>query len=175
MSAVYFVKFMSDLFHQQVGFEFIDGVMDIIRQLPRHTYQILTEQIETIIKYFKKYRPPRTHGQKCSSRTSNTMSRALAFCEAFWARVRFLSAGSLPEDLSKIDLWDIHYVISGGKLGVKSMQPSPNLMWEFLDAWYNEEMTLMESRTFSPIHGKIQKTNGEKSKHQCHGIALSER
>ena len=37
-----FVVSKGDLFHEDVPFEFIDRVFDIIRKTPQHTYQVLT-------------------------------------------------------------------------------------------------------------------------------------
>ncbi|OFW44763.1 MAG: hypothetical protein A3J29_07965 [Acidobacteria bacterium RIFCSPLOWO2_12_FULL_67_14b] len=39
-----FVNSMSDLFHEDVPDPFILGVMDVIRQCPRHTFQVLTKR-----------------------------------------------------------------------------------------------------------------------------------
>ena len=41
-----FVCSMSDLFHKDVPFEFIDKVMNTIRQTPQHRYQLLTKRAE---------------------------------------------------------------------------------------------------------------------------------
>jgi protein gp37 len=40
---VIFVCSMSDLFHADVTFEFIDKIMDTIRATPQHRYQLLTK------------------------------------------------------------------------------------------------------------------------------------
>lgn len=47
----YFVNSMSDLFHSEVTFEFIDKVFDIIRATPYHTYQILTKREKRLIRF----------------------------------------------------------------------------------------------------------------------------
>lgn len=41
---MYFVNSMSDLFHNEVPFEYIDKVFDVMRDTPQHTYQILTKR-----------------------------------------------------------------------------------------------------------------------------------
>ena len=48
----YFVNSMSDLFHEDIPFEYLDQVFDIIRQTPHHTYQILTKRPEKAEEYF---------------------------------------------------------------------------------------------------------------------------
>lgn len=46
-----FVNSMSDLFHEDVPFEFIDKVLDTIMQTPWHTYQVLTKRTERMMDY----------------------------------------------------------------------------------------------------------------------------
>lgn len=47
-----FVNSMSDLFHAQVGFDYIDRVMaTIARTINRHTYQVLTKRPERMLDY----------------------------------------------------------------------------------------------------------------------------
>src|SRR3989338_2509372 len=48
----YFVNSMSDLFHNDIPFEFLDQVFDVIRRTPQHTYQILTKRAPRMLKYF---------------------------------------------------------------------------------------------------------------------------
>lgn len=40
----YFVNSMSDLFHQDVPFEFVEKVFSVMHQTPHHTYQVLTKR-----------------------------------------------------------------------------------------------------------------------------------
>ncbi len=47
-----FVNSMSDLFHADVPFEFIDQVFAIMALTPQHTYQILTKRPERMAEYF---------------------------------------------------------------------------------------------------------------------------
>lgn len=50
-----FVCSMGDLFHESVKFEWIDKVMEIIKQCPQHTFQILTKRPFRMKKYFDHY------------------------------------------------------------------------------------------------------------------------
>ena len=47
-----FVCSMSDLFHQDVPFSFVDKVMDTIRRTPQHRYQLLTKRADRMAEYF---------------------------------------------------------------------------------------------------------------------------
>jgi protein gp37 len=52
-----FVNSMSDLFHEQVPFEFIARVFDIMAQTPEHTYQILTKRPARMKEFIEQYVP----------------------------------------------------------------------------------------------------------------------
>jgi protein gp37 len=47
-----FVNSMSDLFHKDVPFDFIDKVFAVMALTPQHTYQILTKRPERMAEYF---------------------------------------------------------------------------------------------------------------------------
>lgn len=51
--AMVFVNSMSDLFHDDVPFEFIAAVFGIAAATPRHTYQILTKRPERMREFFR--------------------------------------------------------------------------------------------------------------------------
>lgn len=48
-----FVNSMSDLFHVDVPFEFLDRVFDVMASTPRHTYQILTKRPQRALEYIQ--------------------------------------------------------------------------------------------------------------------------
>jgi protein gp37 len=54
---VYFVNSMSDLFHKDVPFEFIDKVFAVMALTPQHTYQVLTKRPERMAEYFEDGNP----------------------------------------------------------------------------------------------------------------------
>lgn len=47
-----FVNSMSDLFHPDVPFEFVDKVFAVMALCPQHTFQILTKRPERMVEYF---------------------------------------------------------------------------------------------------------------------------
>jgi protein gp37 len=53
-----FVNSMSDLFHKDVPFEFINKVFGIMALCEQHTFQILTKRPERALEFFNKYLPP---------------------------------------------------------------------------------------------------------------------
>ena len=54
-----FVCSMSDLFHKDVPYEFIDRVFEIIKQTPQHRYQVLTKRAERMAEYFSFHEVPK--------------------------------------------------------------------------------------------------------------------
>lgn len=51
-----FVNSMSDLFHEDVSFWFIDKVFAVMASTPQHTYQILTKRADIMERWFNHYR-----------------------------------------------------------------------------------------------------------------------
>ena len=48
-----FVCSMSDIFHEDVPFDFVDNMFDVIRKTDQHRYQILTKRAERMAEYFE--------------------------------------------------------------------------------------------------------------------------
>ncbi|MFB0841830.1 DUF5131 family protein [Paenibacillus oleatilyticus] len=55
-----FVNSMSDLFHPDVPFEFIDKVFAVMALAPKHTFQILTKRPDRMLEYFCNHIPKST-------------------------------------------------------------------------------------------------------------------
>lgn len=114
-----FVCSMSDLFHKDVPFEFIDKVMNIIKQTPQHRYQILTKRIERMNNYFTSRETPNNMwlGVTVENKASKNRIDMLRNIDA---PIRFLSCEPLLEDLEELDLNNIDWVIVGGESGVSA-------------------------------------------------------
>lgn len=50
-----FVNSTSDVFHEDVPFDFVDKMFAVMALTPRHTYQILTKRPERMLEYFIKH------------------------------------------------------------------------------------------------------------------------
>jgi len=122
---VYFVNSMSDLFHEHVPFAFIDQVMAVMKQTPQHTYQILTKRAARMRKYFSKRIPPGNAWLGVSVENKKHGLSRIDQLRDIPASIRFLSVEPLLEDLGKVNLDNIHWVIVGGESGPKArpMQP----------------------------------------------------
>ena len=119
-----FVCSMSDIFHEDVPFEFVDKIMNTISRTPQHRYQILTKRAERMAEYFKNRLIPRNVWLGVTVECKNTISR-IDCLRHLGASVKFLSCEPLVEDLGNIDLNGIDWVIVGGESGPKArpMQP----------------------------------------------------
>ncbi len=113
----FFVNSMSDLFHEDVPDEYIDEIFSVMSRTPQHTYQILTKRAFRLPEYFgSKTVPPNVWlGVTVEDRKSG-IPRIEHLCRVN-AAIRFLSVEPLLEDLRKIDLTGIHWVIVGGESG----------------------------------------------------------
>lgn len=117
---VYFVNSMSDLFHEDIPDRFLDQVFSVIRQTPHHTYQILTKRAERLPEYFAKRSCPINVWLGVSVENRKYGVPRIAQLRQVDAHIRFLSVEPLLEDLGKLDLHDIHWVIVGGESGHKA-------------------------------------------------------
>ena len=50
---VVFVNSMSDLFHPEVPFSFIEKVFEVMNNTPQHTYQVLTKRADRLFEVHK--------------------------------------------------------------------------------------------------------------------------
>ncbi len=110
---------MADLFHNDVPFEFIDKVMDVIRSTPWHTYQILTKRAERMAKYFATRAIPANVWLGVSVEVPSVKHR-IDCLRNLPVSIRFLSCEPLVEDLGELDLTNIDWVIVGGEHAVNA-------------------------------------------------------
>lgn len=114
---MYFVNSMSDLFQEGVPFEFVDKVMSVIEKTPWHTYQILTKRSKRMKKYFSNRNVPDNAWLGVSVEDKKYGKPRIPDLQSIRANTRFLSIEPLLEDLGRIRLSGIHWVIVGGESG----------------------------------------------------------
>lgn len=117
---VYFVNSMSDLFHEDIPDAFLDAVFDVIRQTPRHTYQILTKRAERLPDYFKRRDCPANAWLGVSVENKAYGLPRIDYLRRVAASVRFLSIEPLLEDLGGLNWSGIYWVIVGGESGPRA-------------------------------------------------------
>lgn len=114
-----FVCSMSDLFHEQVPSQFIDRVVDVIKQTPQHNYQILTKRSTRMNEYFEERGIPQNIWVGVTVDISDSKER-IDSIRNLKAPIKFLSCEPLLEDLGKLDLTGIDWVIVGGESGSRA-------------------------------------------------------
>ena len=119
-----FVCSMSDLFHADIPFSFIDKVMDTIRQARHHRFQILTKRAERMAEYYNDRDVPGNVWLGVTVEASSELSR-IDSLRGLRSSIRFLSCEPLVEDLGTIDLTGIDWVIVGGESGAKARPMKP--------------------------------------------------
>lgn len=120
----YFVNSMSDLFHEEMPFGFLDGVFETIEKTPWHTYQILTKRAGTLEAYFKTRVVPANVWLGVTVESKHWKSR-IDVLRKITASIRFLSVEPLLNDIGNLDLTGIHWVIVGGESGHRARLMKP--------------------------------------------------
>lgn len=121
-----FVCSMGDLFHEEVPYDFVDGVLEVVGKTPKNTYQILTKRADCMRMYFNlleesstRYIPENVWlGVTVENREAKERIGCLRDIKT--CAVRFLSCEPLLEDLGELDLRGIGWVIVGGESGAKA-------------------------------------------------------
>lgn len=119
-ATTYFVNSMSDLFHNDIPFSFLDQVFDVIKRTPQHTYQILTKRSARMRKYFSSRKVPKNVWLGVSVENRKYGLQRIDDLREVKADIRFLSVEPLLEDVGEINLRGIHWVIVGGESGPKA-------------------------------------------------------
>ena len=111
-----FVCSMSDIFHEDVPFDFVDNMFDVIRKTDQHRYQILTKRAERMAEYFETREIPDNVWLGVTVEAQSSRFR-IDYLRNLQASVKFLSCEPLVEDLGELDLTGIDWVIVGGESG----------------------------------------------------------
>ena len=113
-----FVNSMSDLFHERVSDSFIMDVWQVMRDTPRHNYQILTKRPERMSEIVSgkvgAILPNVWLGTSVEDR--DTIGR-LDHLRRTPAAIRFISFEPLIGSIGSVDLAGIHWAIVGGESG----------------------------------------------------------
>src|SRR5690554_93775 len=92
----FFVNSMSDLFHEKMPYDYLDQVFEVIRETPRHTYQILTKREAILQDYCKDHAIPDNVWLGVSVEMQKTKNR-IDILRNIDAKIRFLSLEPLLE------------------------------------------------------------------------------
>ena len=110
-----FVNSMSDTFHSNVPDETICSLLEVIKNQPQHTFQILTKRAERV----KEFSYPDNVWLGVTVEMAKYKDR-MKYLKQTDAKVKFLSCEPLLEDLGELDLSGIDWVIAGGESGTNA-------------------------------------------------------
>lgn len=114
--AMVFVNSMSDIFHEDVPFDFIAKIFDIMANTRRHTYQLLTKRASRMAQLAKHL--PWTENIWMGVTVENADNiRRIEYLRMVPAQVRFISFEPLLSSIHPLDLTDIDWAIVGGESG----------------------------------------------------------
>jgi protein gp37 len=116
-----FVNSMSDLFHEDVPFEFIQRVFDVMRRASWHQFQVLTKRSERLLELDPQIEWPVNVWMGVSVENQSYTFR-IDHLRKTNSRTKFLSLEPLLGPLPNLDLEGIDWVIVGGESGPGARQ-----------------------------------------------------
>ncbi len=126
---VVFVNSMSDLFHPEVSFEFIEKVFKVMNDTPQHTYQVLTKRADRLYELHHQLNWTNNIWMGVSIENEKVVER-IDFLRETNAIVKFLSCEPLIGPLHTLNLDNINWVIVGGESGRKARPMKESWVWD---------------------------------------------
>jgi protein gp37 len=146
---------MSDLFHPEVPFEFIQKVFKVMNDTPQHTYQVLTKRAERLYELHEHLNWTKNIWMGVSVEDERVTDR-IDFLRETNAAIKFLSCEPLIGPLRKINLHNIHRVIVGGESGRKTRPMDEEWVWDIKFQCQEQEVLFF----FKQWGGKNKKKTG---------------
>jgi len=127
-----FVNSMSDLFHEDIPFEFVREVFATMSAASWHTFQILTKRHERLAELAPSLGWPPNVWMGVSIENRRFVKRA-DYLRLVPASVRFISAEPLLGKLEGLNLTGIDWVIGGGESGHRHRPVQPEWLRDLRD------------------------------------------
>jgi protein gp37 len=150
-----FVNSMSDLFHARVPLAFVLQVVEIMRETPQHTYQLLTKRARRLRRLSEHIDWPANVWVGTSVESEEELHRVSDLGHVDVA-VRFLSLEPLLGALPGLDLSGVAWVIVGGESGPHARPVDPAWVRELRDLAIAERVPFF----FKQWGGRTPKTGG---------------
>lgn len=127
-----FVNSMSDLFHEEVPFHFIEQVFDVMCDLQQHQYQILTKRASRLADLSALLPWAENIWMGVSVEDIRVVDR-IDLLRSTDAHIKFLSLEPLLGPLPALNLDSIDWVIIGGESGQKARRCEISWFEEIID------------------------------------------
>ncbi len=156
-----FVNSMSDLFHVDIPEGFVRRVFEVMMQVDRHIYQVLTKRPARAQRFWKRNsdlfsgRPIPDHIWIGTSVENQSVIHRVDHLRMVPANVRFLSCEPLLGPMF-LDLPDIHWVIVGGESGIGYRRLDPDWARSIRDQCLDAGVAFF----FKQVGGRTPKAGG---------------
>lgn len=150
-----FVNSMSDLFHEDIPFDFVEQVFEVMVECEQHTFQVLTKRHERLAELAPDLPWPPNVWMGVSIENRRFVHRA-DFLRLVPSAVRFVSAEPLLGPLESLNLRDIHWLIAGGESGPRHRRIDPGWVLDLRNRCVDAEVAFF----FKQWGGARPKSNG---------------
>lgn len=150
-----FVNSMSDLFHEDVPFDFIKDVFEVMNDNPQHVFQVLTKRAERLFELHKKLHWTHNIWMGVSVENKKVTSR-IDLLRKTKAKVKFLSLEPLIGPLVNLNLKKIDWVIVGGESGHRPRIMEPDWVLDIQEQCKKSNVAFF----FKQWGGKNKKASG---------------
>jgi len=154
---IIFVNSMSDLFHNNVPFNFITKIFDVMRQASHHQFQALTKRSQRLLQLSPKLQWPQNvwmgvtvENADCSFRIDHLRQTPVV--------IKFVSFEPLLGPIPNINLKGIDWVIVGGESGPGARPMNPAWAIDIRDQCLAADIPFF----FKQWGGVNKKRNGRK-------------
>ena len=154
---VIFVNSMSDLFHEEIPFEFIERVFGVMNNNPQHIFQVLTKRADILNTYSRKLNWTSNIWMGVTVEDISAKSR-IEYLRDTKAAIKFLSCEPLISNLGEINLRNINWVIVGGESGPKARPIKEDWVINIYQQCKNADIPFF----FKQWGGVNKKKNGKK-------------
>jgi len=152
---IIFVNSMSDLFHEDVPFEFISKVFSVMVRASHHRFQILTKRSDRLMELSSKLPWPSNVWMGVSVENADYLFR-IEHLRQTDARIKFVSFEPLLGPIHNADLEDIDWVIVGGESGPQARLMKPEWVRDIRDQCLSSKVPFF----FKQWGGVLKKKNG---------------
>jgi len=135
-----FVNSMSDLFHEDIPYDFILQVFKVMREADHHIFQVLTKRAERLRRLSRMLPWLRNVWYGVSVENEEYMSRVECLRGTPRPSLRFLSIEPLIGRIPSPDFHSIDWVIVGGESGPRARPMDPEWVREIRDACIEQEV-----------------------------------
>ena len=164
-SRIVFVNSMSDLFHKDIPFDFIQQVFEVMNDNPQHVFQVLTKRAERLFEFHSRLNWTANIWMGVSVENEEVTHR-IDLLTRTKAKVKFLSCEPLIGALPNLSLRKIDWVIVGGESGHNPRPMNPEWVFDIKRQCENSDVAFF----FKQWGGRNKKANGR----ELNGIAYDQ-